>query len=191
MWMNMGYWGNATASTTLSEACRDLLEAVLAEAGFSCELEKAEAEKGTRRRRCLIDLGFGCGDQTVYLMSDTPIRLCDRDWWGERNHCVRFNHYIGITKDAVQARYALMRVEEMKYSRKQAFPDVQEGQRPNITLFCADAANSISWSEQLQICIQSARDNSEENWVLALDTAYHFSPSRWPLINHVFLVPLP
>ncbi|KAF1832081.1 hypothetical protein BDW02DRAFT_571411 [Decorospora gaudefroyi] len=190
MWMNMGYWKNdPTPTTKMSEACCNLLKTVLAEAGCSKEMEKPGATNGTRRRKCLIDLGFGCGDQTVYLMSKEPIRSCDKDWWDEEAHAVTFDHYIGITKDAVQARYASERVEELKRCRKQAAPPpppgIQEQPHPSITLFCADAAKPPSWDPQLQTCIQSARDQSDDCWVLALDTAYHFEPSRWPLVYHV------
>jgi hypothetical protein len=93
-----------------------LLKTVLAEAGFSREAEKADTEGGAPKRRCLIDLGLGCGDQTVYLMSDKPVRACDKEWWDERGSCVKFDDYIGITKDAVQAQYVLERVEELESS---------------------------------------------------------------------------
>lgn len=168
MWMNMGYWRKPATSTTLSEACRDLLKAVLTEAGFP------NHEGRTQRRRFLLDLGFGCGDQTIYLMSKEPIRACDKDWWDERGRCVTFNHYIGITKDEVQARYASERVEELK-----------QNEGSTISLFCADASKPKLWNEGLQNSIRQARANSDEGWILALDTAYHFAPSRWPLIEHV------
>jgi hypothetical protein len=181
MWMNMGFWKENTdvEEMTMAEACRNLLKKVLAEAGFVRETET----EGVRQRRCLIDLGFGCGDQTVYLISNEPVRACDKEWWDEREHCARFDDYIGITKDAVQARYASERVEELKRSRKTALHD--EEQKPNISLFCADAANPKSWNEQIQTTIKTARDNSTERWVLALDTAYHFSPTRWPLLSYI------
>jgi hypothetical protein len=176
MWMNMGFWRESAVDMTLAEACRDLLKKILAEAGFVREGHGPE-------RRCLIDLGFGCGDQTVYLMSNEPVRAYDKEWWDEREHCVRFDDYIGITKNAVQAWYASKRVEELKASRKKTPHDKE--QEPNISLFCADAANPRSWNEQIQTTIQTAKANSTERWVLALDTAYHFAPSRWPLIQYI------
>ncbi|KAF1940610.1 hypothetical protein EJ02DRAFT_445388 [Clathrospora elynae] len=188
MWMNMGYWKNATATTTMSGACRDLLKAVLAEAGFSSEIEQAEIEQGTRRTKCLIDIGFGCGDQTIYLMSNEPVRPCDTDWWDDRSNCAKFDHYIGITKDVVQAQYASDRIEELKISGKMASHSSEEEPTPNISLFPEDAAKPLAWNEQLQTCIQNATDNSQDCWMLALDTAYHFSPSRWPVINHFHAV---
>jgi hypothetical protein len=179
MWMNMGYWKNATTSTTLSEACRDLLNVVLAEAGFSSE------ETPSLRRRFLVDLGFGCGDQTIYLMSKKPIRACDEAWWDGRDCCAAFKHYVGITNDAVQARYASQRVDELEHMAKAASHDTDDDESSTISLFCTDASNPESWDEQLQTKLHRARSGTEERWALALDTAYHFSPSRWPLIEHV------
>ena len=180
MWMNMGYWENSTPSTTLSLACRDLLKVILAEAGISDAERGGGVGKGRRRRRCLIDLGFGCGDQTVYLMSKEPIRSCDRDWWDERECCPTFDHYIGITKDKVQACYALDRIDELRKSQE---PDEKS---PAISLFNGDAANPVSWNQQLRANIQAAKEDSEERWVLALDTAYHFAPARWPIIKYAY-----
>ncbi|KNG51545.1 hypothetical protein TW65_01213 [Stemphylium lycopersici] len=177
MWMNMGYWKDATASTTLSEACRDLLETILAQAGFERGAERERIENGTRPRRCLIDLGFGCGDQTICLMSDGPLRPCDKEWWSARGRCATFDHYIGITKDKVQAKYASERIDELKHS-------AQSSKDSSIFLACSDAAVPALWDQQLHKSIRSAKNNSDECWVLALDTAYHFSPSRWPLIRY-------
>jgi hypothetical protein len=187
MWMNMGYWDTeAPKSKTMAEACRDLLKVVLGEAGFSGEIDNAEMRTGTRRRKLLIDLGFGCGDQTVYLMSTTPVRSSDHDWWDEREPCGRFDHYVGITQDAVQARYASERVGELKASPV-SLPrsdDDEEYQRPITSVFCGDAAKPESWSTQIQDSIERASPEESERWVLALDTAYHFSPSRWPVIRN-------
>ncbi|KAI8935410.1 hypothetical protein NX059_007990 [Plenodomus lindquistii] len=171
MWMNMGYWKEPTASTSLSIACRDLLTAILAEAGLSRKLDKTEKEKGLRRTKCLIDLGVGCGDQSIYLMSDAPLRPSDGTWWDNREHCVEFDQYIGITNDRTQAQYASERLAEL--------------QNRKTLLFCADAAKPESWDMQLQNSIQRSKTETSEHWVLALDTAYHFAPSRWHLIKYI------
>jgi hypothetical protein len=185
MWMNMGLWGSADAPKTMAEACRDLLKAVLAEAGFSGRNERARIANATRRRRILIDLGFGCGDQTIYLMSEKPVRECDREWWDDREHCVPFDQYVGITKDVVQARYAAERVEELRKGINSGSRTKQEEKvGHNISLHCADASNPPAWSAQIQERTKNATTDNTECWVLALDTAYHFSPSRWPLIQH-------
>ncbi|KAF2830551.1 hypothetical protein CC86DRAFT_367286 [Ophiobolus disseminans] len=182
MWMNMGYWGHEVEASTMAEACRDLLKMVLREAGFSSEVERAEIARGTRRPKVLIDLGFGCGDQTIYLMSDTSVRSCDREWWDEREYCPKFDHYIGITKDATQHRYARKRVEELIGHGQ------EQRSEPNISLFCADAATpgpwTTSWNKDIKSCIEDVLEVDPDRWVLALDTIYHFSPSRWPLIKY-------
>jgi hypothetical protein len=74
----MGYWPKeAETPVTLAVACRYLLEVVLSEAGFSRDTERVGIEDGTRRTKCLIDPGFGCGNQTMYLMSEAPVLPCE------------------------------------------------------------------------------------------------------------------
>ena len=172
---SQGYWKNATVSTTLSEACRDLLSAVLAEAGFNRASEESGLDQGTRCTKCLIDLGIGCGDQTIYLMCKKPIRPSDEPWWDRREHCVKFDHYVGITKDKTQARYASERLAELR---------LDGNEKPEVALFCADAAKPTTWNEQLTATIRHSQAKSQESWVLALDSAYHFAPSRWQLIEY-------
>ncbi|KAH3985144.1 hypothetical protein HBI40_039670 [Parastagonospora nodorum] len=184
MWMNMGLWDEAGTTTTLAEACRDLLKAVLAEAGFSQKTDSTQTFPGTRRKKMLVDLGIGCGDQTIYLTSKVPIRPCDRDWWDMQEPCVEFDQYIGITNDHVQARHALGRVDELRKSRKLDRVDEEASNTPNISIFCADAAKPAYWNEQVQESIEAASRDCSERWVLALDTAYHFGPSRWLMVEH-------
>jgi hypothetical protein len=183
MWMNMGYWDVADTKKTMAEACRDLLKAVLAEAGLSKETDRAETTAGTRRSKCLIDLGLGCGDQTIYLMSSEPVRTCDRAWWDERDNCVSFDRYVGVTKDSTQARYASDRVGELRASGRMLSYNERVSEGPSISLWCADAAPA-SWSDDIRASVEAAIEDTQERWVLALDTAYHFAPSRWPLIKH-------
>ncbi|KAJ4984179.1 hypothetical protein SVAN01_10350 [Stagonosporopsis vannaccii] len=165
MWMNMGYWKvSAARHKSLAEACRDLLNLVLAETGIS-------NNEAAHRSRCLIDVGFGCGEQTIHLMSEGPVRPSDRLWWDEEQHRVFFDQYVGMTQDSSQCQYAQGRVEELD--------------KDNIRLFCADASKPHMWSEQLRTAVQRAHASSQETWLLALDTAYHFSPSRWVLIKYM------
>jgi hypothetical protein len=184
MWMNMGYWGPTGSSKTLAEACRDLLKAVLDEAEFSGETEKVGELNRTRRPISLIDLGFGCGDQTIYLMAKEPVRSSDHEWWDARDRCVEINNYIGITKDRAQARYATERVKEMERNGKVMSHSKKEQDRPRISLHCGDAASPTQWSAEILKSIEQSSADNPERWVLALDTAYHFSPARWPLIKH-------
>ncbi|KAH7083257.1 hypothetical protein BKA63DRAFT_148635 [Paraphoma chrysanthemicola] len=181
MWMNMGHWGNGKKQKTMAEACRDLLKAVLAEAGIADDSKAADV-KDEHVQRTLIDLGFGCGDQTIYLMSDVPPRPQDRGWWDDREHCVKFDHYVGITKDPVQAKYATKGVDDLYAATK-----TPSGREVGvISLFCEDAADPSSWSPQVKKRIDDSLKGSPECWMLALDTAYHFSPSRWPVIRHAY-----
>jgi hypothetical protein len=187
MWMNMGYWStDSPQPKTMAEACRDLLKVVLSEAGFPGEINTRKMYGGSRRPKLLIDLGFGCGDQTVCLMARIPVCSSDHGWWDARESCVRFDHYVGITQDAVQARYASRRIEELKASPAlpRRYDEEEEDQRPTISLFCGDAAEPASWSTQINESIERASSMDSERWVLALDTAYHFSPSRWPIVRH-------
>jgi hypothetical protein len=142
----------------------------------------------TPRSKSIIDLGFGCGDQTIYLMSDNPVRSCDEAWWDNRDGRPQFDQYIGITKDPTQYQYATERVNELtsRNTRRTASPSRPADLAPRITLFCADAATPQAWTQALRSTIASAQATSHEHWVLALDTAYHFAPSRWPLISHAF-----
>lgn len=185
MWMNMGYWDATNPNQTMAEAGRDLLKAVLKEAGLSGNPENTQnVQHSGFNGRCLVDLGFGCGDQTVYLMSPVPIRPTDTAWWDKKEAIPLFDRYIGITNDTTQARYASMRIDELKLNAKFLEQRQSKKETSSILLYCGDAAKPASWGEDLRQDIYSAVDGVSERWVLALDTAYHFSPSRWPLITH-------
>lgn len=180
MWMNMGYWRRNCGTQTLAEACRDLLKMVLREAGFKREDERAGTAKSTRRKKMLIDVGFGCGEQTIYMMSDAPIRSSDQEWWDEREFCPRFDHYIGITNNTTQHRHASRRVQDLLSGGKEGTIE------SNISLFCADAAKPASWNDDIKKSIDQTLEADPERWIMALDTAYHFSPTRWPLVEYAY-----
>lgn len=181
MWMNMGYWKNSGASGTMAEACRDLLNVVLSEAWFSENVVNPLMMEDRQQTKCVVDLGFGCGDQTIYLMSATPVRACDGSWWDERKFCAKIEQYVGITEDPLQARFASERVHELIGNLRVG--GKKEGL--DIALFCSDAAKPALWNDHLQAAIRRAEDTSRERWVLALDTAYHFNPSRWPIVKYL------
>ncbi|ORY14681.1 hypothetical protein BCR34DRAFT_612655 [Clohesyomyces aquaticus] len=73
MWMNMGYWHkNAegqNTTKTLADASKALLGEIFATAGFP--LDRSTTPRILTPTRTLIDLGFGCGDQTLYLMDES------------------------------------------------------------------------------------------------------------------------
>lgn len=110
-------------------------------------------------------------------MSEKPLRHCDEFWWDAQGHQVYFDHYIGITNDQSQCLYAKDHVAELK--NKWA-----TGNNRSIALFCADAARPKLWGKDVLTVINITKSKSPETWLLALDTAYHFAPSRWILIEH-------
>ena len=131
------------------------MEKVLQNAG----LGETGGPKGSRKKRVLLDLGFGCGQQTLYLMNrDEESQLFDR--------------YIGITIDKTQYDFARSRVDAVK-ARKQTTTTT------NTEIFCADAADPGSWPRDLENVMSSTfQTDGTERYVLALDTLYHFRPSR-------------
>ncbi|KAF2204504.1 hypothetical protein GQ43DRAFT_428875 [Delitschia confertaspora ATCC 74209] len=144
MWMNMGYWKN---TDDLPIACKSLLEEVLSTANLT----------STPTPWSLIDLGFGCGDQTALIAENSMSEK-----------------YVGITLDAQQFSYAESRLQSRKLLKL-----------PFVQLFCADAGNPGEWSEELKRAIfECLEETTGEKWFLALDTAYHFKPDRWGVIQH-------
>ncbi|KAF1998252.1 hypothetical protein P154DRAFT_564825 [Amniculicola lignicola CBS 123094] len=143
----------------LAQACRNLLSEVLREAGFDRKMDSTTGSLGVRPTRALLDLGFRCGDQTIYLTRRAPVRETDKDWWDVQRWNPRFDYYTGITLDRTRFLFAQ-------------------------SIFCADASNPKIWDDELQTRIKSTLTAVDERWVLALDTAYHFAPSRWEVIDH-------
>lgn len=95
-----------------------------------------------------------------------------------------FDRYIGITIDKMQYDFAKRRIDAAK----------RETQTKTVTdVFCADAADPSSWPSELQDAISStflaeegrtATENRTERYVLALDTLYHFRPSRREIFKY-------
>lgn len=115
----------------------------------------------------MIDLGFGCGDQSACLMGTD---------FGNY-----FNYYAGLTLDKKQYQFA---VERFQPSSPPLIQSHGMDQSVKIDMFCADAAKPDLWHAELKTCILEVVQKTQERWVLALDTAYHFSPSRWPVIKY-------
>ncbi|VUC21858.1 unnamed protein product, partial [Clonostachys rosea] len=67
MWMNLGYWTNAKDEPIhdFEEACSTLLRNILDRAGI---LNQPGKPQQTPRSLAVLDLGFGCGDQTFELV---------------------------------------------------------------------------------------------------------------------------
>ncbi|EGD93524.1 hypothetical protein TESG_01069 [Trichophyton tonsurans CBS 112818] len=178
MWMNMGYWKD-NGSVQLPEACQALLEKVLRTAGLDVNSkerdETAGGESNTTKKRVLLDLGFGCGEQTIHLMRN-PARPSPI-----------FDEYIGITLDKVQHGFAQKRLQQrIMHDNKQG-----TSTRPSkISLFCADAAQPSTWPDEVKktlydaFSINNDSNSNMERYVMGLDTLYHFHPSRREIFEY-------
>ncbi|KAL4809109.1 hypothetical protein BDV18DRAFT_133969 [Aspergillus unguis] len=207
MWMNMGYWKNATDFPT---ACAALLDQVLATAGLVGEDGSPVPHDNGKRLR-LLDVGIGCGDQSLRCLgyrrgipgstsgsgnADVSAAVKYEDEKKTVEDKPLFDSYTGITSIPVQAKYAAQRLNQESKSSGSSRGEI----------FCADAANPASWSEELTASIDSPspspspspstsqsapgesedpkKEGNDENWLLALDTLYHFTPSRKPLFSY-------
>ena len=180
---------------TLAEACPNLLVEIFKTAGIDKKRASSERRCGIKKRTCVIDLGFGCGDQTACLMGTIAPRRhqpsgsepSDFLYTGEFGHA--FEDYVGITLDEQQYRYAAERVQPSSpVLERNPRHSRSETHSVTINMFCADAAKPDLWDAKIKTCLQEAVERSQERWVLALDTAYHFSPSRWPVVKHAYQI---
>ena len=150
-----------TKDTNFPDACLALLRKVLIEAGLGAEEDIKKSK--------IIDLGIGCGEQSLILARE----------------CYQ---YIGITIDKDQLNFALSRREwenlEAEYPSSSATKSTKDDRKAQ--LYLADAAKPVCWSRQLRDATSTKNgQENEENacWVLALDCLYHFSPSRKPVLH--------
>ncbi len=144
-----------------------------------------------------IDLGIGCADQTIYLTQKFPSLI---------------SSYIGVTIDQAQFSFALQRLDSLdnpngdesrqdEQNLQQDRDTIPENQKLSddasskyfkrstgnqVEIFCEDAANPSCWSDTLKESTDRDHDIGSALWVLALDTLYHFNPSRKPLFDHAF-----
>lgn len=129
----------------------------------------------------LLDVGFGCGDQTAYLTFPKPVRASDEEWWDEQPHIPLFQSYYGITKDVFQYRYAMERKKEFEESKTKEFDDLLP---ETLELLNADACFPKSWYKPFTKALREDFRKADERWVLALDCLYHFWPDRWGFITY-------
>lgn len=136
-----------------------MLIEVLKEARFCRDVVQSSALS-------ILDLGVGCGDQSLELL-----RLIH-----ERG--VTTYRYVGLTLNESQYRLASSRI--ILEARKLRLED------GSIEVFCADAANPNIWNADVKSAIRSLKEDSadQQRWVLALDSLYHFYPSRKPIFNY-------
>ncbi|KAG7067430.1 hypothetical protein JMJ76_0008866 [Colletotrichum scovillei] len=145
--------------TDFETACRNLLIEVLKEAQIWKDVIQSAAIS-------LLDLGVGCGDQSLELA-----RLID-----ERG--VTSYRYVGLTINESQYRLASTRVRLQAQKLK-----LEDG---SVEIFCTDAANPETWGAHVKSAIRSLKEDStdRQRWVLALDSLYHFYPSRKPIFTY-------
>ena len=136
------------------EACSNLLKELLRLAGL------LESPAGTLDL-ALVDVGFGCGDQTCELIRLTqPSTL----------------RYVGLTMNQFQVDTASRNVS--MFLSKTSHLTME-----SFKLFCANAAVPRAWGAPVKQAVQSVAEGTER-WLLALDCLYHFSPSRRPLFRY-------
>lgn len=115
-------------------------------------------------RFSIIDLGFGCGDQSLFIQEGLY----------DRSQQKPLKAYVGITLE--NAQYC---IAQERLNLKQSDGTFQ--------IYCADAGRPQSWNPELRNAVSSACQSTKEeheNWILGLDSLYHFQPSRWPVIEH-------
>ncbi|KAJ5610268.1 hypothetical protein N7510_006987 [Penicillium lagena] len=90
--------------------------------------------------------------------------------------------YVGITLEPAQAALAQQRIHNMQQR------DSDINQKKTAEIFCADAADPKNWPtdlhQSLSLSSSSEKAKAKTTWLLALDTMYHFRPSRLPLLKH-------
>jgi hypothetical protein len=124
----------------------------------------------------IIDLGFGCGDQCLFIKD-----IMDNQIQGEMDNQQSkrlLKAYVGITLDSAQCCIAQDRLN-LKQSNTNAAFDI----------YCADGGRPESWTLEIRnavssACRESKENGDHENWLLGLDTLIHFQPSRWPVIEY-------
>ncbi|KAL7924597.1 hypothetical protein ACQKWADRAFT_271342 [Trichoderma austrokoningii] len=156
MWMNLGYWTNddGTPIQHLDEAARNMLLHILRAAGL--------VSNDVTRSLAVLDVGFGCGDQTVALAE--LIQAASRPQF----------RYVGLTLNETQRQAAQQRLDASLLAENMS-----------IRLFQADAAKPESWNKAIGTAVDNLSDKAfSECWLLGLDCLYHFSPSRKPIFKH-------
>ncbi|PHH82719.1 hypothetical protein CDD82_5074 [Ophiocordyceps australis] len=173
MWMNLGYWKTPDGKPVeyFDEACQGLLRAILEAAGLLTVPRVTDGDTdATPKGTAVLDLGFGCGDQTLALARLVPLET--RRKFG----------YVGLTLNETQVRTATGMLDRELVSCAGAITQLPH--RACFTLYCADAARPDTWSPAIRQSVQQLADQSfTQRWLLALDCLYHFSPSRRPILQ--------
>ena len=115
----------------------------------------------------ILDLGFGCGDSTLYLAQEDLVQS-----------------YTGLTLNQQQYNTARQRLSYF-VKRQQRFK-----LDDHFKVFLADGAKPETWNQDIRGSLaplpRTRRANpGSRNLVLALDVLYHFSPSRQSIFAYV------
>lgn len=133
MWMNMGYWKN---TSSFPEACRALLTLLLEKSGLLSGDAKGEVR--------IIDIGFGCGDQTLAILQTLP---------GVR--------YSGITNNPIQLAFLEDRLGKIApIDKRRAQLCLGDGADPD-TWKVEAGAGLETWTLALD-CLYHFRPNREK-----------------------------
>lgn len=123
----------------------------------------------------ILDLGYGCGDQSLYMKN-----VLENQRHGERDDRWKrhLKAYVGLTLES--AHFSIAR-ERLGLQQSNANTDFE--------IYCADAGRPALWTAEIKESIALACQANEdkgghENWLLGLDTLIHFQPSRWPVIEY-------
>ncbi|POR37068.1 Uncharacterized protein TPAR_02731 [Tolypocladium paradoxum] len=170
MWMNLGYWKSSDGQPVqhFDEACLGLLREILTTAGILDRSPTDDPGAKPRGAVSVLDLGFGCGDQTLALA-----RLVQpRSWQDFR--------YVGLTLNESQLQTASRTLHRELASAD----DRQALNQASFKLFRANAAKPTTWNATIRDAVHALADERfADRWLLALDCLYHFSPSRKPIFQ--------
>ncbi|KAG5950455.1 hypothetical protein E4U53_005033 [Claviceps sorghi] len=175
MWMNLGFWTayDGKPIVHFNQATRALLERIVDAAGLLVRDDDPKTPTPNADAVAVLDLGFGCGDQTIALV----------DMLQAQNRS-RFK-YVGLSLDALQVQTA-----QRALDRRLKLDGADERASTRLTpasfkLFCANAAKPETWSGVIRASVDelAGRSFSQQRWMLALDCLYHFSPSRRPVLR--------
>lgn len=173
-----------------------LLRQVLDTAGLVKDGQDGNSVSSPSKSLAILDVGFGCGDQTWELVRLTRAA----------SHWSRFR-YVGLTMNQFQVGAAERRIYRETLSslprsssssspRQQQHSPVPVPPADSFTLFCANAALPDAWKPNVKRAIQSMTETGDagndgsdgpafsDRWFLALDCLYHFSPSRMPILRY-------
>ena len=169
----------------------------------------------------LIDLGFGYGDQTIEITQNYPtlassyigltIDATQYNFAHQRLSCLRLLQDHPVTTDTpsdLPSREEHAELDKypnhqtnLLHQKLETHAKELNGKEKNVSIFCADAAQPATWSDEIKEAItpnlaKQLRENSQkpslskmrkqESWILALYTLHHFSPSRQLIFNHAY-----